>query len=121
MLIACTLCPQAFAQNEDSVHRVGIVVEGEAFAHELTESIQRSLLLGNSWRILNWDIPMAYANQKIEWTSQYLPLDVWPIASTAVYEGNSEFGVLPVDDKTSMKRLIFRFHRAIGFLTRPLL
>ncbi len=114
----------SFNLDPRSIHlntELGIVVEDEAFAHELTESIQRSLLPGNSWRIQSRDIPLAYVNQKIEWTSQHLPLDVWPIASTAVFEGDSELGVLPVDDKTSMKRWMFRFHRSIGFLTRPLL
>lgn len=114
----------SFNLDPRSIHlntELGIIVEDAAFAQELTKSIQMSMSPGNSWQVRNRDIPLAWVNRKVEWTSQHLPLDIWPIASTAVYEGENELGVLPVNDKNSMKRWMFRFHKSIGFLTRPLL
>ena len=114
----------SFNLDPRSIHlntELGIVVEDEAFAAELETSIRLALLPGNSWRVEYRDLPFAGVNRSVEWTSHHLPLDVWPIASTANYDEQLLVGVLPVQDRTSFKRWQFRLHRTIGFFTRPLI
>ena len=80
-----------------------------------------SLKPGNSWRVDYRGMPLNGVNRKIEWTSQHLPLDVWPVASTATFEGNDSLGVLPTRDIASPKRWNFRVNKALGWITRPLI
>ena len=100
---------------------LGIVIEDAAFAQELEQKIRLSLEPGNSWRVGYRDGPLNAANRKIERVSQHLPLDVWPVSSTALFEGDESIGVLPVHDGLSLKRWNFRINKCFGLFTRPLI
>ena len=105
----------------------GIFIEDVAFANELESHIRLLQDPGNAWIAQRRNIPFKKFNRKVEWLSQHLPLDLWPIASTVTVEQatspNNEvevIGVLPVKDRWSKKRVMFRLNKAIGLITRPI-
>ena len=114
----------SFNLDPRSMHlntELGIVVEDIAFAQRLEYSIRLSLDSGNCWRVEYRTMPFGAVNRKIEWTSQHLPLDLWPITSTELIEGETSIGTLPTHDRWSRKRWMFRINKTLGLITRPLI
>jgi phosphatidylserine/phosphatidylglycerophosphate/cardiolipin synthase-like enzyme len=119
--VACigstNLTPRSITLNTE----IAVFIEDEAFARKLTKRIERNMLPVNSWQAGMRSFPGARVNRIIEKCMRYLPFDLWPIASTASFDGERSAGALPGVKRGSRKHLTFRGYKIVGPLIRPLL
>jgi len=119
--IACigsaNLSPRSLTLNSE----IAVFIEDEVFAKELRQNIERDTRPQNSWAAGPRSLRGARMNRFIEKTTRYLPLDSWPVSSTASFEGGQPVGVLPRVKFGSRKHFKFNVYKLLGPLMRPLL
>ncbi len=119
--VACigssNLAPRSFTLNTE----IALFVDDAAFAGQLRESIERDMLPENSWDAGMRSFRGARFNRIVEKGSRWLPLDVWPVSSTASFEGDHSAGVLPGAKRGTLKHIKFTVYKILGPLIRPLL
>jgi len=131
------LDPRSVSLNTE----VGLIIEDEAFAHELQKKIERDMAPRNSWVIAKREFPLGLraVNSLIDGTLSLSPIDVWPIQNSSSFElrpgaeavprGHPEFysryrevGDFPGADATlTSKGILTRFYKAVGAVFTPIM
>jgi len=120
---------------------VGLLVEDEAFARELSAEIERDMLPENSWVIGRRVLPLRLeaVNKFIDDALSLGPIDVWPFQNTSSFElkagapavapGHQDFhrhyrdvGPFPgTEGLLSTKEILTRLYKAVGAPLTPIL
>ena len=115
---------------------IGVIIKDPTFAALITQSLKQDMSPRNSWQVAPRRIPLRAPNRFAESISRHLPLDIWPISSTAIFASESEewsaalpdpnfydtytsVGVLPHKDFFSGKRWFFRLYKTLGLIMTP--
>lgn len=120
---------------------VGLLVEDEAFAHELREEIEADMRPENSWVIGRRSLPLHLeaVNGLIDSVLSLSPIDVWPIQNTTSFElkpgatevppdhpdfhkNYREAGAFPgTEGFLTTKEIVTRLYKAVGAPLTPVL
>ncbi|MCC6416207.1 MAG: phospholipase D family protein [Opitutaceae bacterium] len=128
-------------RSENLNTEVGLVIEDETFARELSAAIDSDMQPENSWVIGKRDLPLpvGVVHTLIDGIISRTPLDVWPIQNTTSYEllpGKRELptehpdfhrhyrdaGSFPgTDGMLSTKEILTRLYKVVGPPLTPIL
>lgn len=128
-------------RSENLNTEVGLLIEDEAFAHELSAEIERDMRPENSWVIARRALPLRLeaVNGLVGGLLSLSPVDLWPIQNTssfelrpggrevpvgdtAFHENYREAGAFPgAGEGLSTKEILTRLYKAVGTPLTPIL
>jgi phosphatidylserine/phosphatidylglycerophosphate/cardiolipin synthase-like enzyme len=128
-------------RSENLNTEIGLIIEDEAFAREMRETIEVDMRPENSWVIARraLPLPVAAVNDLVDGVSRLSPLDLWPVRNTASFEllpglepvppGHPDFyarhrqvGSFPgAEGPLTTKEILTRIYKAVGTAITPVL
>jgi cardiolipin synthase C len=128
-------------RSESLNTEAGLLVEDDAFAHNLREEIERDMRAENSWVIARRAIPLHLdvINSLVGGLLALGPIDLWPVQNTSSFELLRGAAEVPPDDPAfhknyrevgsfpgtegvlSQKEILTRIYKAVGAPLTPVL